>query len=258
MQPRYQKSASARCVSTNFGIWPFGAWYAASVARPFAAASSSPGPPDTAIPNAHTAASRPKIAPYPRAWERAVGVAAMIPSGVRLRSSSRTDSARQVATSASSSGARSGERIGAEESTRTASSSLSLDYALRPASSGAAHRRRAAPPGNRRAHGRAAGDDRRSEVVSPVSTFVNASTSPSGARSTAVSSHTSSPRGRLSGLAEELKEEPADDDQQHTFAARVVRTRRRASTSRPRRRSGVSRRSRTAPGRAGATRGRAR
>ena len=25
MQPRYQKSASARPVSTNFGIWPFGA-----------------------------------------------------------------------------------------------------------------------------------------------------------------------------------------------------------------------------------------
>ncbi len=62
MQPRYQKSASAWRRSTNFGICPFAAWWAASVARPVAAARSSAGAPESAMPIAHTAASRPKIA----------------------------------------------------------------------------------------------------------------------------------------------------------------------------------------------------
>ena len=62
MQPRYQKSASARFASTNLGSWPFGAWCAASVASPVTAARSSAGSPDTAMPSAQTAASRPKIA----------------------------------------------------------------------------------------------------------------------------------------------------------------------------------------------------
>ncbi len=63
MQPRYQKSASRRRVSTNLAICPFCAWYAARVRRPVAASRSSALSPDSAIPSAHTAASRANTAP---------------------------------------------------------------------------------------------------------------------------------------------------------------------------------------------------